>query len=102
MAVSLHRVCVGACCFVSPQCGFSLSLFCSYLYLHKQSVTTRRRFGFNSKHEAPRELSGHRGIGIAADDVASNVSRVAKGWRVWAVGRGRGGWAGSYGTGSVM
>ena len=27
----LHGICVGACGFVSPLCGFSLSLFCNYL-----------------------------------------------------------------------
>ena len=42
-------------------------------YLHKQSVTTRRRCGCNGKHEAPRELSAHRGIGIAADQVESEI-----------------------------
>ena len=30
MAGWLHGVCVGACRFVSPLCGFSLSLFCNY------------------------------------------------------------------------
>ena len=30
MAGWLHGVCVGACWVVSPQCGFSLSLFCNY------------------------------------------------------------------------
>ena len=36
-------------------------------HLHTQSVTTRRRCGRNGKHEAPREPSGHRDIGIAAE-----------------------------------
>ena len=31
MAGWLHGVCVGACWVVSPQGGFSLSLFCNYL-----------------------------------------------------------------------
>ena len=30
MAAWLHGVCVGACLFVCPLCGFSLSLFCNY------------------------------------------------------------------------
>ena len=36
----LHGVCVGACCFVSPLCGFSLSLFCNYFvtYVHQGQV----------------------------------------------------------------
>ena len=42
---------------------------------HTQSVTTRRRCGRNRKHEAPRELSAHRGTNIAADQVESRVSR---------------------------
>ena len=35
-------------------------------YLHTQSVKTRQRYGRNGKHEAPRELSAHRGISTAA------------------------------------
>ena len=42
-------------------------------YLHTQSVTTRRRCGRNGKHEAPRELSAHKGMGIAADYAESKV-----------------------------
>ena len=34
MAGWLHGVCVGACRFVSPLCGFSLSLFCNYICLY--------------------------------------------------------------------
>ena len=30
MAGWLRGICVSACWFVSPQCGFSLSLFCNY------------------------------------------------------------------------
>ena len=48
-------------------------------HLHTQSVTTRRTYGRSGKHEALRELSAHRGIGIAADQVESKVSRVARG-----------------------
>ena len=48
-------------------------------YLHTQSVATRRRCGRNGKHEAPRELSAHRGIGIAADQAESKVSEAAGG-----------------------
>ena len=48
-------------------------------YLLTQSVTTRRRRGCNGKHEAPRELSAHRGIGIAADEVESKVSGAGRG-----------------------
>ena len=33
MAGLLHGVCVGECFFVFPLCGFSLSLFCNYLYV---------------------------------------------------------------------
>ena len=51
-------------------------------YLHTQSITTRRRCGrncrCNGKHEAPRELSAHRGIGIAAEQVESKVSGAAR------------------------
>ena len=47
--------------------------------MHTQSVTTRRRCGRKSKHEAARELSAHRSIGIAASQVESKVSRVARG-----------------------
>ena len=46
-------------------------------YLHIQSVTTLRRCGRSNKHEAPRELSAHRGISISAVKVKSKVS---KGW----------------------
>ena len=45
------------------------------------------------RHEAPRELSAHRGIGIATDHVDSKVSRVATakvGWRGREGGRGGG------------
>ena len=57
-------------------------------YLHTQSVTTCQRCGRNGKREAPRELSAHRGIGIAADQVEREVSRVAGGGRKnrWRVG----------------
>ena len=47
--------------------------------MHTQSVTTRRRCGRKSKHEAARELSAHRSIGIAASQVESKVSNVARG-----------------------
>ena len=47
-------------------------------YLHTQSVTTRRRCGRNGKHEAPRELTAHRSIGIAADQVESKVSGAVR------------------------
>ena len=56
-------------------------------YLHTQSVTTRRRSG---KHEVPRELSAHRGIGIAAEQVESKVSGAAMGGG----GDGAGRWGG--------
>ena len=46
-------------------------------HLHTQSITTRRRCGRNGKHEAPRKLSAHREIGIAAYQVETTVSRVA-------------------------
>ena len=39
MAGWLHGVCVGACLFVSPLCGFSLSVFCHYsLHMHTKSI----------------------------------------------------------------
>ena len=60
--------------------------------MHTQSVTTRRRCGRKGKHEAPCELSAHTGIGIAADQVESKVSRIARG-----VGSGVGGWVGGGG-----
>ena len=47
--------------------------------LHTESVTTRRRRACNGKHEAPRGLSAHRGIGIAADEVESKVSGAGRG-----------------------
>ena len=31
MAGWMHRVCVGACSFVSPQCGFFPPVFCNYV-----------------------------------------------------------------------
>ena len=31
--ITCSCVCVRACWFVPPQCGFSLSLFCNYLQL---------------------------------------------------------------------
>ena len=42
MAGWLHGVCVGACRFVSPLCGFSLSLFCNYCALPVGVVTHPR------------------------------------------------------------
>ena len=68
-------------------------------YLHTQSITTRRRCGRNGKHEAPRELSAHRGIGIAADQVESNVTAAAKGGGGGGVGRSSGGGAVVHGGG---
>ena len=47
-------------------------------YLHTQSVTNRRSCGRNGKHEAPRELSAHRAISIAIDQVESKVSGAAR------------------------
>ena len=47
-------------------------------YLNTQSVTTRQRWGRNRKHEAPRELSADRGIGIAADQVESKEAGEAR------------------------
>ena len=69
-------------------------------YLHTQSVTTRRRCGRDGKHEAPCELSAHRGISIATDQVESTVSGAVSGARNgvrlgamegWRHGRGAGG-----------
>ena len=34
MAGWLHGVCVSACLFVPPQCGFSLSLFCNHMFIY--------------------------------------------------------------------
>ena len=68
--------------------------------LHTQSVTTRRRCGRDGKHEAPCELSAHRGISIATDQVESTVSGAVSGARNgvrlgamegWRHGRGAGG-----------
>ena len=47
-------------------------------YLHTQSDTTRRRRGRNDKHDAPRELSAHRGIGIAAEQAESTYTEVQR------------------------
>ena len=60
-------------------------------YMHAQTVTTRGRCGRNGMHESSRELSAHRGIGIASDQVESKVSKVARG------GKGGGGGAGAFG-----
>ena len=65
-------------------------------YLHAQTVTTRRGCGCSGMHEAPRELSAHRGIGIASGEVERKVSREARG--VERVG-GERGWGGGAGRG---
>ena len=54
----------------------------TYIHTYTQSVTTPRRRGRKGEHEAPRELTAHRAIGIAADQVESNVSGAARGWAV--------------------
>ena len=38
-----------------------------YLPVHSQIVTTRRGRGCNVMHDTPRQLSPHRGIGIASE-----------------------------------
>ena len=48
-------------------------------YLRAQAFTTRRGCGCNGIHDIPRELSAHRGSGIASDQMDSKVSRVARG-----------------------
>ena len=44
----LHEVSVGACWFVPPQCGFSISLYCN-----NNSLTLERKAGKNQKHIIP-------------------------------------------------
>ena len=61
-------------------------------YQQAQTVKTRRRCGCNGMHEAPSDLSAHRGIGMATDQLESKLTRVGRGMAGWAVGvRGKGG-----------
>lgn len=46
--------------------------------MHTHCVTTRRWWGGNGKHEAPRKQTAHMTIGIVCDQVESKVYGAAK------------------------